>query len=71
MAKENVYAIYKGDKFLDIGTKKELAKRFNVKPETIGFLASPSQLRRLKNVELKGMIAVRIGKVGDGFEQIS
>lgn len=71
MAKEAVYAIYEGDKFLDIGTKKELAKKFNVKPKTIGFLASPSQIKRLKNIELKGMVAVRIGKVDDGFEQIS
>ncbi len=70
MAKENVYAIYKGDKFIDMGTKKELAKILNVKPETIGFLASPSQLKRLKNIELKGMVAVRVGRVGDGFEQI-
>lgn len=51
------YAIYQGDDFLDLGTAKEMAKKFNVKKETITFWASPANKRRVKN---KGKVAVRI-----------
>lgn len=57
------YAIYKGDKFIDIGTAKELAKKCNVKPETIEFYASPSYLKRLEKVKdkyNKGFVCVRL-----------
>lgn len=30
-----------GDKFLDMGTAEELAKKFNVKRKTVYFWASP------------------------------
>lgn len=42
------YAIYQGDKFLDIGTAAELAERFRVLPETIGFWATPTHHQRMK-----------------------
>lgn len=57
------YAIYKGDKFIDIGTAKELAEKCNVKPETIEFYASPSYLKRLEKVKdkyNKGFVCVRL-----------
>ena len=57
------YAIYKGDKFIDIGTAKELAEKRNVKPETIEFYASPSYLKRLEKVKdkyNKGFVCVRL-----------
>ncbi len=57
------YALYKGDKFIDIGTAKELAKKCNVKPETIEFYASPSYLKRLEKVKdkyNKGFVCVRL-----------
>ena len=47
------YAIYKGDKFIDIGTAKELAEKCNVKPETIEFYATPSHLKRIEKVKDK------------------
>lgn len=60
MSKEKVYAIYKGDKFIDLGTKKELAEKLNVKPETIGFLTTPIyKKRRGKNID-NALIAIRI-----------
>ena len=46
-----------GDEFLDIGTVEELAKKYNVRKETITFWASPANKRRVKN---KGKVAVRI-----------
>lgn len=54
---KSIYAIYKGDEFLDLGTVEEMAKKFNVKKETITFWASPANKRRIKN---KGKVAVRI-----------
>lgn len=61
--KTTEYAIYKGDKFIDIGTAKELAEKCNVKPETIEFYASPSYLKRLEKVKdkyNKGFVCVRL-----------
>lgn len=48
MGKMKEYALYKGDKFIDIGTKEYLAKLLNVRKETIEFYASPTQLKRNK-----------------------
>lgn len=47
MGKE--YALYKGDKFIDLGTKEYLAKLLNVKKKTITFYSSPAQLKRTKD----------------------
>ena len=57
MTKKREYALYKGDKFIDIGTKEYLAKLLNVKNETIEFYASPTQLKRVKD---NGYVVVRI-----------
>lgn len=38
-----------GDEFLDIGTAEELAKKYNVRKETITFWASPANLKRVGN----------------------
>ena len=46
------YAIYKGDKFLDIGTAEELAKKFNVTANNIRFLSTPSAKKRRKNKKI-------------------
>ena len=59
MGKIKEYALYKGDKFIDIGTKEYLAKLLNVRKETIEFYASPTQLKRnkiisqIKNIKQK------------------
>lgn len=42
------YALYKGDEFIDIGTKDYLAKKINVTRKTITFYSSPAHLRRVK-----------------------
>lgn len=49
MGKMKEYALYKGDKFIDIGTKEYLANLLNVRKETIEFYASPTQLKRNKD----------------------
>ena len=41
-----LYALYKGEKFVDVGTAKELAARHKVKRDTIYWLASPAAHKR-------------------------
>lgn len=43
-----VYALYKGEECLGIGTLKELAKELNVKEDTIRFYTTPTYKRRVK-----------------------
>lgn len=57
MGEMKEYALYKGDKFIDIGTKEYLAKLLNVKKETIEFYASPTKLKRNRD---NGYVVVRI-----------
>lgn len=55
------YALYKGDKFLDIGTAEELADKFDLKPATIEWYSMPTNLRRIeKRKSYTGMVAVRL-----------
>lgn len=50
------YALYRGDEFLMIGTKKECAKYLKVKEQTIDFYATPKHWKRTKG---KGILAYR------------
>lgn len=40
------YALYKGDNFIDLGSKKYLANQLNVKVGTIQFYMSPTYRNR-------------------------
>ena len=49
MKKTNkVYAMYKGEDCLAIGTKKELSKELNVGIRTISFYLTPTYKKRVK-----------------------
>lgn len=50
------YGIYRGDKFLFVGTLKECAKFLNVQENTVRFYSYPSNLKRYKE---NHMIAVK------------
>lgn len=56
------FAIYKGDKFICLGTADECAKTLEVKVDTIRFMASPIYRKRRENQSKDGnyMIAIRI-----------
>ncbi len=41
-----IYALYKGDKLLDIGTIDYLAKKFQIKRKTLLFYQTPTQKKR-------------------------
>ena len=43
------YAIYRGDKFVFVGTKQECADHLKVKPSTIYFLSTEVHRRRTKS----------------------
>lgn len=59
MSKENIYAVYKGDEFIDLGTKKELAKKLNLKPSSVHFLSTPTYRKRIKDIS-NSLIVIRI-----------
>lgn len=41
-----MYALYHGDTFIDLGTKKYLAELLGVHPRTINFYMTPTHLKR-------------------------
>ena len=72
MGKKVIYAIYKGDVFVDLGTKEELAERMNVKPQSVEHLVRPSYKKRMAKIQKENtghLIAIRIGKVGDKLDE--
>ena len=56
--KKPIYALYKGDEFIDLGTKQYLANLLKVKPETINFYMSPTYRKR--NKKGNNYIVIRI-----------
>lgn len=46
MKRNSQYALYKGEKLVGIGTKKELAKLLKVRVETITFYTTPTHRKR-------------------------
>ena len=58
MNKEKIYAIYRGEKFIAIGTKKELAELLNVKVETISFYATPAYKKRINQDKARQVVRV-------------
>lgn len=66
----NIYAVYKGEKYLCDGTAEECAKKLNLKRETIWFYATSARKKRDKTG--RGTIAVVIGKekdeIGEKYE---
>lgn len=48
MKKIKTYALYHGDKFIMIGTRKELADYLQVSEKTISFYSYDSHLKRTK-----------------------
>lgn len=42
-----VYALYKGEDILSIGTTKEICEELNITPNTLYFYGSPTYKRRI------------------------
>jgi hypothetical protein len=47
--KKQVYALYKGDEFIDLGTIEELAKKEGIKPKTMSYFSKPAYKRKFKD----------------------
>ena len=60
--KPSIFALYKGDRFIDVGTIPEMAARHNVKAKTLHFYAT--RIHR-KRVSEKGIIVVRLEEDDD------
>lgn len=65
----NVYALYKGDEFIDVGTKKELAERLNVEENYIYRLGTPGWKNRERKNKKDFMFIVKTGKENDDLEE--
>lgn len=52
-----MYALYHGDKFIDLGTREYLAELLKVKPKTISFYSTPTWKKRTNG---NGWIVIRI-----------
>lgn len=51
--RKNIYALYKGDKFITEGTKEEIAQVKGCKINTISFLATNAYKKRMENTKSK------------------
>ena len=54
-----IYALYKGDTFLFVGTKRECALYLGVKEKTISWLTTPTYNKRIKNEDHNRIIAIK------------
>ena len=54
-----IYVLYLGDEVIDMGTKDELAKRRNVKPDTIYFYSTQAYRKRIKGQDNR-LLAVKV-----------
>ena len=67
MTKKAEYALYKGDKFIDLGTKEYLAKKLGVKKEWIEHMNTPSYKKRRIKDDNNSMLIIRIeDDINDG-----
>lgn len=47
-----LYAVYKGDTFITVGTIKEIAKELNVKETTVRYWSAPAYKKRYKMAKM-------------------
>ena len=45
---EKIYALYHGEEFIDLGTKKEISERQGISIKTLSFYMSVSYKKRIK-----------------------
>lgn len=58
MNKEKIYALYRGEKFIGVGTKRELAELLNVKVETISFYATLAYKKRINQAKSRRLVCI-------------
>lgn len=65
---EKVYALYHGDKFIDLGTKKELAERNGVTKDTINFYRSSTYKKRRKYNFDNSYVVIEVEEINEEGE---
>ena len=45
--KQNIYAVYKGERFIDVGTADYLAKVLGITVKSVWYMATPSYRKRI------------------------
>lgn len=46
MMGKKLYALYRGDEFVDVGTAEEIAERQEIRPESVKWMSTPSYHKR-------------------------
>ncbi len=64
---QSVYAIYKGDEFLDLGTLEELSNKFGISRKSLQWMKSPIAMKRF-NGSKNGLIVIKIDDDGEDYE---
>ena len=54
--KKCIYALYRGDTFIDLGTIEELAKKEKVSEKTIQYYRTPAYRRKFKSDESRKVL---------------
>lgn len=57
---EKYYALYKGDKFIDLGSMLYLCKKYNFRRQTLMFYKTPAYLKRIEKGYKKKLILIEI-----------
>ncbi|MBR4178049.1 MAG: hypothetical protein IKR57_01715 [Bacilli bacterium] len=58
----NIYALYHGDNFIDMGTKEYLSKLLGVSEKTILFYSSPTYLKRTDG---NGWVVIKVEELNE------
>lgn len=58
--KKDIYALYKGDTFITLGTIEEIAKYEEVKPRSIRYLQTPCYKKRFKEDDNNRKVLIKI-----------
>ena len=67
-AREKIYSVYKGDKYIMDGTWKEVVDRLSIAEGTLRYYLSNSYLKRIKKVNNKRLKIEPIGEIVNGEE---
>lgn len=64
--KQWIYAMYKGDTLLTIGTKAEICEKMHISPKTFSFYRTSAYKKRVENRKHRGIGYREIIKLDDG-----
>lgn len=62
MKSKEIYAVYKGDNFIDLGTIEELAIKLKMTARTLKFHTYPCYTKRIKDAYQNRLIVIKIEK---------